>query len=86
MKLTGQGGTLVTSHCNTDTGARNAIEGGVGGIEHGGLLSDDTLRLMAKKGIHYTPTMIIQDVSLRVPLPPAYQLSSARLLPGLTRM
>jgi len=53
----------VTSHCNTDEGARNAIEGGIGGIEHGGLLSDDTLRLMAKKGIHYTPTLIIQDVS-----------------------
>jgi hypothetical protein len=58
-----QGGTLVTSHCNTDEGARNAIEGGIGGIEHGGLLSDDTLKLMAKKGIHYTPTLIIQDVS-----------------------
>jgi len=54
---------LVTSHCNTDEGARNAIEGGIGGIEHGGLLSDDTLKLMAKKGIHYTPTLIIQDVS-----------------------
>jgi imidazolonepropionase-like amidohydrolase len=57
----------VTSHCNTDAGARNAIEGGVGGIEHGGLLSDDTLRLMAKKGIHYTPTLIIQDVSHSLP-------------------
>jgi imidazolonepropionase-like amidohydrolase len=54
----------VTSHCNTDEGARNAIEGGIGGIEHGGLLSDETLNLMAKKGIHYTPTLIIQDVSL----------------------
>jgi len=54
----------VTSHCNTDEGAKNAIEGGIGGIEHGGLLSDDTLKLMAKKGIHYTPTLIIQDVSL----------------------
>jgi imidazolonepropionase-like amidohydrolase len=53
----------VTSHCNTDEGARNAIEGGIGGIEHGGLLSDDTLKLMAKKGIHYTPTLIVQDVS-----------------------
>jgi imidazolonepropionase-like amidohydrolase len=53
----------VTSHCNTDEGARNAIEGGIGGIEHGGLLSDETLKLMAKKGIHYTPTLIIQDVS-----------------------
>lgn len=67
-----QGGTLVTSHCNTDQGARNAIEGGVGGIEHGGLLSDDTLRLMAEKGIHYTPTMIIQDVS-RALFPPPRQ-------------
>lgn len=53
----------MTSHCNTDEGARNAIEGGIGGIEHGGLLSDDTLKIMAKKGIHYTPTLIIQDVS-----------------------
>ena len=57
-----QGGTLVTSHCNTDRGARNAIEGGIGGIEHGALLQEDTLRLMAKKGVHFTPTLTIQEV------------------------
>jgi imidazolonepropionase-like amidohydrolase len=60
--LTPQKGTLVTAHCFTSQGARNAIEGGIGGIEHGSLIDEDTLRLMAKKGVHLTPTLIIQDV------------------------
>jgi imidazolonepropionase-like amidohydrolase len=58
-----QGGTLVTSHCFTSEGARNAIEAGIGGIEHGNLIDEDTLRLMAKKGVHLTPTLIVCDVS-----------------------
>ena len=58
-----QGGTLVTAHCFTTAGARNAIEGGIGGIEHGNLIDEDTLRLMAKKGVHFTPTLIVCDVS-----------------------
>ena len=41
-----------------------AIEGGVGGIEHGALLDEPTLRLMAQKGIHLTPTLIMQEVSI----------------------
>lgn len=56
----------MTSHCNTDRGARNAIEAGIGGIEHGGLLQEDTLRLMAKKGVHFTPTLTVQEVSLSI--------------------
>ncbi|ORX37953.1 hypothetical protein BD324DRAFT_623941 [Kockovaella imperatae] len=61
------GGTLVTAHCFTSEGARNAIEGGIGGIEHGNLIDEDTLRLMAKKGIHYTPTLIVCDLLSRPP-------------------
>jgi imidazolonepropionase-like amidohydrolase len=53
----------VTSHCFTSEGARNAIEAGIGGIEHGNLIDEDTLRLMAKKGVHLTPTLIVCDVS-----------------------
>jgi len=75
---TSQGGTLVTSHCNTDKGARNAIEGGIGGIEHGGLLQESTLRLMAKKGIHFTPTLTVQEVSLRFLLATRFQAFERR--------
>ena len=52
----------MTSHCFTSEGARNAIEGGIGGIEHGNLIDEPTLKLMAKKGVHLTPTLIVCDV------------------------
>ncbi|WVR06026.1 hypothetical protein IAU60_003054 [Kwoniella sp. DSM 27419] len=65
--LNEQKGTLVTAHCFTIQGARNAIEAGIGGIEHGHLLDDDTLRLMAKKGVHLTPTLIVQELLARPP-------------------
>ncbi|WVW82475.1 hypothetical protein I302_104486 [Kwoniella bestiolae CBS 10118] len=60
-------GTLVTAHCFTGPAARNAIEAGIGGIEHGHLLDDDTLKLMAKKGVHLTPTLIVQELLARPP-------------------
>ncbi|CAD6566169.1 MAG: hypothetical protein TREMPRED_002296 [Tremellales sp. Tagirdzhanova-0007] len=62
------GATLVTSHCFTSQGARNAIEGGVGGIEHGSLLDEPTLKLMAEKGIHLTPTLLIAEMIVNGPL------------------
>ncbi|ORY34946.1 hypothetical protein BCR39DRAFT_515732 [Naematelia encephala] len=69
------GGTLVTSHCFTSQGARNAIEAGIGGIEHGNLIDEDTLKLMAKKGVFLTPTLIVCDLLSRPPysviIPPA---------------
>jgi imidazolonepropionase-like amidohydrolase len=33
------------------------------GIEHGNLIDKETFKLMAKKGVHYTPTLIVGDVS-----------------------
>ena len=53
---------MVTTHCFTSEAARTAIEGGVGGIEHGNLLDGDTLKLMAAKGIHLTPTLVAAEV------------------------
>ncbi|WWD17726.1 hypothetical protein CI109_102167 [Kwoniella shandongensis] len=59
---------MVTAHCFTSQGARNAIEGGIGGIEHGHLIDDDeVLKLMAKKGVHLTPTLIVQELLARPP-------------------
>jgi imidazolonepropionase-like amidohydrolase len=43
------------------------MEGGIGGIEHGNLIDEPTLKLMAKKGVHLTPTLIVCDVSPLLP-------------------
>jgi len=72
---------LVTSHCFTSEGARNAMEGGVGCIEHGSLIDEDTLRLMAKKGVHLVPTCTIQELIVNGPMGkfiPAVSLAKAK--------
>lgn len=43
--------TYVTVHAYTVRSVRRAIEAGVKSIEHGQLLDEDTIRLMAEKGI-----------------------------------
>lgn len=44
-------GTYVMVHAYTDETVRRAIEAGVKVIEHGQLITEDTARLMAKKGV-----------------------------------
>lgn len=44
-------GLKVAAHCLTDAGARRAIEGGVTSIEHGHLMTDETLELAKKNGV-----------------------------------
>jgi imidazolonepropionase-like amidohydrolase len=45
-----QWNTYVAVHAYTDAAVRNALEAGVKVIEHGHLLSEDTLKLLKKKG------------------------------------
>ncbi|MHA3980955.1 metal-dependent hydrolase family protein [Halovulum sp. GXIMD14794] len=51
-----QWGTYVTVHAYTDTAVRQAVEAGVGSIEHGPFLTEDTMKLMAEKGVFLAPT------------------------------
>jgi imidazolonepropionase-like amidohydrolase len=55
-------GTYVAAHAHGDRGARVAVEAGVRSIEHGSLLKEDTLRLMAEKGVVLVPTLSIQEL------------------------
>jgi imidazolonepropionase-like amidohydrolase len=43
--------TYVMVHANTDADIRQAIEAGVLSIEHGFLMEEDTIKLMAEKGV-----------------------------------
>lgn len=46
----------VAAHATSDASIREAVEAGVTSIEHGYEISDETLRLMAAKGVWLVPT------------------------------
>src|SRR2546423_14897757 len=48
----------VAAHCHGDAAARIAIEAGGDSIEHGGFLTQDTLKLMKGKGGDFVATRI----------------------------
>jgi len=51
-----QWGTYVAVHAYTDEAVRQAVEAGVKCIEHGPFLTEDTMKLMASKGVFLSPT------------------------------
>ena len=53
--------TYVAVHANTDASIRMAIEAGVLSIEHGFLLEEETIRLMAQKGIWLSIQPLLND-------------------------
>lgn len=50
-------GRLITTHAIADQGARNAIEAGIDTIEHGFLLTEETVDRMAAQGTTFVPTV-----------------------------
>jgi len=53
--------TYVMTHTFTDKATARAVEAGVISIEHGHLLSEDTLKLMKKKGAYLSMQPILDD-------------------------
>ena len=53
--------TYVMVHVFTDVGAQTALEAGVMSIEHGNLASDETFKVMAKKGAWLSMQPIFND-------------------------
>jgi imidazolonepropionase-like amidohydrolase len=51
-------GMIVAAHAHGDEGMRRAVVGGVTTIEHGTLMSENTMDLMIKHGTYYVPTII----------------------------
>ena len=48
-------GTYVAAHAYTDFAVQQCIEAGIKSIEHGPFLQEKTLKLMAKKGVWFSP-------------------------------
>lgn len=54
-------GTYVTVHAYTSRAVRAAIEAGVRSIEHGQLVDEDTVKLMAERGIWWSLQPFLDD-------------------------
>lgn len=50
-------GMMVAAHAHGDEGMQRAIKGGVTTIEHGTLMSDETMDLMKQYKVYYVPTI-----------------------------
>lgn len=59
--------TYVTVHAYTPKSVRRAIEAGVKCIDHGNLLDEDTLKLMAEKGVWLSAQMLVDSTEAMAP-------------------
>ncbi len=50
-------GIKVAAHAHGDEGMQRAVRGGVASIEHGTMMSEETMELMKKYGTYYVPTI-----------------------------
>jgi imidazolonepropionase-like amidohydrolase len=50
-------GKDVAAHAYGGQGAKNAVLGGVRSLEHGMMLDDETLKLIADRGVYWVPTL-----------------------------
>lgn len=53
--------TYVAVHANTDAAIRMGIEAGILSVEHGFLMSEDTIKLMAQKGVWLSIQPLLND-------------------------
>ncbi|MDO3721199.1 amidohydrolase family protein [Marinobacter sp. chi1] len=53
--------TYVAVHVNTDAGVRQAIAAGAMSIEHGFLMNEETVKLMAEKGVWFSMQPLLND-------------------------
>jgi imidazolonepropionase-like amidohydrolase len=70
-------GTYVLAHCHTAPAVDVAIEAGVRSIEHGSLLTPETARRMAERGVFMVPTL--QALDMLATYPERWNLASEKV-------
>jgi imidazolonepropionase-like amidohydrolase len=74
-------GLKVAAHAHGDSGIRAAIEAGIDCIEHGSLMSDETLDLMIERGTFLVPTTYLADGMDVSRAAPELQAKAAEVFP-----
>lgn len=64
-------GLKVAAHAHGTDGINAAVRAGVASIEHGSMLSDESIRLMKEHGTYLVPQAYIADIPLPPDTPPA---------------
>ena len=64
---------IIAAHAHGDEGIQRAVIGGVHTIEHGTLLSDESMKLMKQYGTYYVPTITAgKEVAANAKIPGYY--------------
>jgi imidazolonepropionase-like amidohydrolase len=74
-------GLKVAAHAHGDDGIRAAIEAGIDCIEHGSLMSDETLELLIERGTFLVPTTYLADGMDVSQADPALKAKAAEVFP-----
>ena len=74
-------GLRVAAHAHGDDGIRAAIEAGIDCIEHGSLMSDETLDLFVERGTFLVPTTYLADGMDVSRAAPELQAKAAEVFP-----
>jgi imidazolonepropionase-like amidohydrolase len=74
-------GLKVATHAHGDDAIRTAIEAGIDCVEHGSLMSDETLALMVERGTFLVATTYLADGMDVSHAPPELQAKAAEVFP-----
>lgn len=74
-------GLKVATHAHGESGIRTAVEVGIDCIEHGSLMSDETMDLMIEKGTFLVPTTYLADALDPNVLPPDLRAKAEAVFP-----
>jgi imidazolonepropionase-like amidohydrolase len=74
-------GLKVAAHAHGDDGIRAAVEAGIDCIEHGSLMSDETLELLIERGTFLVPTTYLADGMDVSQAAPELQAKAAEVFP-----
>ena len=61
-----EAGLKIAAHCHGYEGTRQAVDAGIDSIDHGTFMDEETVQLMAQKGIYHVPTMSTWDTRERL--------------------
>ncbi|MEP5766699.1 MAG: amidohydrolase family protein [Halieaceae bacterium] len=74
-------GMKVAAHAHGTEGINAAVKAGVASIEHGSVLSDESIRLMKKHGTYLVPNLYINSLPLPEDTPPEIRAKNDYLKP-----
>lgn len=80
----GRLGLKVAAHAHGTEGINAAVRAGVASIDHGSILSDESVELMKERGTYLVPNLYLKELTLPPDTPPATLAKSDYLKPRIS--